>query len=372
MQSKLVKNQICTKCVMDTSDPEIFFNELGLCSHCLKLNENKKWYNQVSNRGGDERLIDLVDSLADTKSVIGISGGADSCFLLHKLYQLGLRPYVVHVDTGWNSVESVRNLSAVLSKMDVDYETIIIDWETMREVQVAFLKSGVINQDIPQDHAIFSSLYNFSLRNRFQNLILGTNFATESVGVQAWGSYAMDGKFVQSIFEAESGKKLTKFPISKIPFDFYSQKVRKKYRIHHPLDLIEYRKDGAIKTLSALYGWRDYGGKHRESTFTAFYQDIFLPIKYGIDKRKMHLSSLIHNGELTRGDAIQVLTTKFHRPNDERNIKDYIARKLQISLDELETYLFPQCVSQQKYRNDMWFLKCVAQLGTVKNKFLSK
>jgi len=372
MQSKLVKNQICTKCVMDTSDPEIFFNELGVCSHCLKLNENNKRHNQVSNRGGDERLIDLVDSLADTKSVIGISGGADSCFLLHKLYQLGLRPYVVHVDTGWNSVESVRNLSAVLSKMDVDYETIVIDWETMRKVQVAFLKSGVMNQDIPQDHAIFSSLYNFSLRNRFQNLILGTNFATESVGVQAWGSYAMDGKFVQTIFEAESGKKLTKFPISKIPFDFYSQKVAKKYRIHHPLDLMEYRKDGAIKTLSALYGWRDYGGKHRESTFTAFYQDIFLPIKYGIDKRKMHLSSLIHNGELTRGDAIQILTTKIHRPNDERNVKDYIARKLQISLDELETYLSPQHASQQKYRNDMWFLKCVAQLGTLKNKFLSK
>ncbi len=356
--------QICTRCVMDTTDPEIEFDSNGVCSHCRRFDEvvRPAW---PSFGAGDpaqlEAMIQRVKAYGQGKRydcVIGLSGGIDSSFVAVKVAEWGLRPLVVHVDAGWNSELAVMNIEQICRRLGFDLVTHVVDWEEMRDMQLAFLRSNLANQDVPQDHAFFAALYGYAEKAGIKYVINGSNFATESILPTAWGYDAMDATHVTAIHKRFGKRARGDFPVVSF-FDFY---VRYPYilkmEILKPLNLLKYDKDGAIKILERDYGWRYYGGKHYESRWTRFFQAYYLPYKFGYDKRKAHLSSLVLSGQMDRMAALEALKAPLYDEKLLMEDKLFIAKKLGLSLSEFEALIeqpvhhyteFPN--HQRKYRH---------------------
>lgn len=334
----------CTRCVMDTTDPEITFDENGVCNHCANFEKIIKpnWHQDVI---GEQKLSEILQKIkVDCKNdeydcVIGLSGGIDSSFLIYKAKEWGLRVLAVHVDAGWNSELAVKNIENVCKYAGYDLHTVVINWDEMRELQIAFLKSGTANQDIPQDHAFFAGLYNYANKFNIKYVLTGSNYATESILPEAWGYDAMDSKFLLDINDKYGKIKLKKFPI----VGFWKLHIYYPYIKHmkviRPLNYIYYNKDEAIKILKEKCGWRYYGGKHHESRFTKFFQAYYLPWKFGYDKRKAHLSSLIVSGFMTREEAVEELKKPLYDPQELLEDKMFIAKKLRVSDEEFEKIL---------------------------------
>ena len=329
--------QTCTFCVMDETDKNIKFDSDGRCDHCKKASS---YYPPIIHTKAEiDAFVTNVRKLRNSKSkydcAIGLSGGVDSAYLLYQLVNWGLRPLVVHIDAGWNSIESVENIQILVKHFQLDLETVIIDWKEMRQLQLAFLKSGVTNQDVPQDHAFFTGLYSVAKKRKIRAVILGSNIASESILPKSWGQSASDGKNIQSIFEAMSGKKLIKYQTRSLYWSILNIEIFKRIVVFSPLDLIDYDKDEAKSFLIAEFGFHDYGGKHSESTFTSYYQKIYLPNRLGVDKRKAHLSSLIVSGKISRENAIQELESELCSKLQERDLRRFVATKLGITIEEL-------------------------------------
>ena len=329
----------CAWCVMDESDPYIVFDEKGFCNHCVKANSAydslRCNLSDFGNRLDNE--LQGVRSRSKGKKydgIVGLSGGVDSSFLLHFLKAKGLNPLVVHVDAGWNSVEAVENIFILVDKLKLDLETKIINWESMRKLQIAYLNSGVMNQDVPQDHAFFASLYDIAIRLGIRDVFLGSNIASESILPRSWGQAAMDGKNLRDIYKAEYSENLVDFSTKTINWVNLNIELGLRIKLHKPLNYIEYDKDSAKKFLIKEYGYQEYGNKHSESTFTSYYQKVYLPNRFGIDKRKAHLSSLIVSGFLSREVAVDVLSMPPCDKLEERNLRRYVASKL--GIDDLK------------------------------------
>lgn len=330
----------CNTCVMDESDVEIVFDSNGMCNHCNKAISNYhsllKNLPRLENQLERELLrIRMRNKESKYHGVIGLSGGVDSSYLLHLLSQNGLKPLVVHVDAGWNSIEAVENIYRLVDKLELDLETIIIKWESMRELQLAYLQSGVVNQDVPQDHAFFASLYRTAVKMRIRDVFLGSNLSSESIMPQSWGQAAMDGKNLKDVYESQHHRKLQNFPTCTLNWLNINVELGLRLRIHKPLNHVEYNKDSAKELLVREYGFREYGNKHSESTFTSYYQKVYLPNRLGIDKRKAHLSALIVSGSLSREEALKILDTKPCNDVEERNLRRFVASKLRISEERL-------------------------------------
>lgn len=353
--------QICDRCVMDTSDPEISFNEKGVCSHCMNFDEekNRVWF---PGKEGEKRLASIVDEIKkeglDKKydSIMGLSGGVDSSFMAYQVSKLGLRPLVVHVDAGWNSELAVKNIENICRKLRFDLYTHVIDWAEIRDLQVAFFRSGVANQDVPQDHAFFASLYHFAVKNRIKYVLSGGNYATESVLPKTWGYNAMDSRHLKSIHKSFGKRKLKSFPIISF-FQYYIYfRYIKGMTVIRPLNYLPYDKLEAKKILADKLGWRDYGCKHGESRFTRFFQCYFLPTRFGYDKRRAHLSSLILSGQMTRDEALRELE---NLPYDESTLRQdfcFITKKLGISEAEFNDLLSMPIRTHREYKsNEIWF-----------------
>lgn len=333
--------QICTRCVMDTTDPEIDFDDHGVCSHCRKFDENIKpmW----PSLGGDQEKLDSMIQTVKTYGkgkrydcIIGLSGGVDSSYLAVKVAEWGLRPLVVHVDAGWNSELAVMNIEQICRRLGFDLVTHVVDWEEMRDMQVAFLRSNLANQDVPQDHAFFAALYGYAEKAGIKYVINGSNFATESILPATWGYDAMDATHVKSIHARFGSRSRGDFPIVSF-FDLYVKyPFILKMEVLRPLNLLPYNKDEAIRKLEKDYGWRYYGGKHYESRWTRFFQAYYLPYKFGYDKRKAHLSSLVVSGQISRSDALEALQVPLYDPKLLVEDKIFIAKKLGISVSEFE------------------------------------
>lgn len=351
----------CTRCVMDTTDPQITFDENGVCNHCRYFDERQKpkWF---PNEIGKKKLNEILQKIKkDCKNdeydcVIGLSGGIDSSYLIYKAKEWGLRVLAVHVDAGWNSELAVKNIENVCKYSGFDLHTIVIDWNEMRELQIAFLKSATANQDIPQDHAFFAALYNYAVKFNIKYVLTGSNYATESILPSAWGYSAMDSKFLLDINDKFGKIKLKKFPIVSFwKLHIYYPYV-KQMKVVSPLNYIYYNKDEAIKTLQEKCGWRYYGGKHHESRFTKFFQAYYLPWKFGYDKRKAHFSSLIVAGFMTREEALEELKKPLYDPKELLEDKKFIAKKLRLSDEEFEKILnapkhdFSEFKSHYKFR----------------------
>ena len=336
--------KICTNCVMDTSDPEITFDSEGVCNHCNNFEKitKKKWY---PNEEGQQRWASIVKKIKnegrnqDYDCIIGLSGGVDSSYLAIKVKEMGLRPLVVHVDAGWNSELAVANIETVVKYCDFDLHTYVVNWEEMRDLQLAYLKSGIANQDAPQDHAYFSSLYHFSVKNGIKYVISGGNLATESIFPTSWHWSAMDADNLHAIHNKFGTKKLRNYKTIGFYELYLYYPFIKKMKTIRPLNFMPYIKSEALEELKEKVGYKEYARKHGESLFTKFFQNYWLPMKFGYDKRKPHLSSLIVSGQMTREEALIEAGRPLYDEKELKDDKEYIAKKLGVSDAEFEKIL---------------------------------
>lgn len=340
-------HRMCVRCVMDTSATEITFDADGVCSFCHYFDSHiKPVLDRARSGEGRKDLEAIAASIKRTgqgkpyDSVLGISGGTDSSYLTVLAKELGLRPLVVHVDTGWNSPESEANVKNLVEKLGLDLEVIRIDWEEMVELQLAFYKASVKNCEIPQDHGFLAAIYKKAADMGLNYILLGTNYATESILPRSYGFNTADLRHILAIHRRFSTRPLRKFPTLSLFERYVYYPVVRKIRVIRPLNYVPYSRAEAKRLLSERYGWQDYGAKHFESVLTRFYQGYYLPTKFGIDKRKAHFSSLILSGQMSRDEALEELK-KPPYPSEELLQRDKmeIARKLGISLEEWERIL---------------------------------
>ena len=335
------KYQMCSRCVMDSTDPEIVFDDKGICNHCYEFDDvtSKRWF---PNDKGKKKLGEIFEKIKqegknnDYDCIIGLSGGVDSSYLALVMKEYGLRPLVVHVDAGWNSELAVHNIEQIVKYCGYDLHTHVMDWQEVKDLQLAYFKSGVANQDVVQDHAFFASLYHFAVQNNIKYVISGGNIATESVFPKSWHHAAMDAINLKAIHKRFGERKLIHYKtISFFKYYFYYPFI-KGMTVIRPLNFMPYHKGEALEVLKKQVGYKEYGRKHGESRFTKFFQNYYLPRKFNMDKRRPHLSSHILSGELTRVQALGELQKTLYDEIELREDKAYIAKKLGLSVDELD------------------------------------
>jgi len=336
--------QICNRCIMDTSDPEIKFDDMGNCNHCTSALDRvkKNWY---PDKNGEKIFAGIIEKIKreernnEFDCIIGLSGGVDSSYLAYFAVNKGLRPLVVHVDCGWNSEQAVKNIENVVKTLKIELHTFVVNWEEMKDLQRAFFKASLPDQDIPQDHAIFAALYNFADKNKIKYVFNGLNFATESIMPGNWGYQAMDYRHLKSIHKKFGEKKLNDYPHVNFFKRYIYYTLIKKMKIINPLNYIDYRKDEVIETMKRELGWQYYGGKHHESRFTKFFQSYYLPVKFNFDKRRAHLSSLIVSGQISRDEALNKMKENVYAENEIENDLEYVAKKLDWSPTEFKAII---------------------------------
>jgi N-acetyl sugar amidotransferase len=298
----------CTRCVMDTTDPEIVFDEQGRCNHCTGalLRLGKQLLADDARAEALNRLVETARAEGRGKPydcIIGVSGGVDSCYTAIRTKELGLRPLAVHLDNGWNSELAVFNIKALLDRTGIDLVTHVINWEEFRDLQLSFLKASVANCEIPTDHAIFASLFRAARRFEVRFILTGSNLATESIMPSAWGHYNQDLRHLKALHRRFGSVPLETLPTLSL-VDYVHFVVLRRIRQVPFLNFVTYDKAAAKERLARDFGWRDYGGKHYESVWTRFFQGYYLPQKFGFDKRKAHLSSMICFGSISREEAL--------------------------------------------------------------------
>lgn len=333
--------QECTFCVMDTTDPRIEFDAMGRCNHCRDFERvaEEHWF---PNEEGGRRLDGILDRIRaegrgkQYDSILGLSGGVDSSYLALKVHEWGLRPLVVHVDGGWNSELAVQNIERVVKHTGFELHTHVVDWEDMRALQLSYLRAAVPNQDVPQDHAFFAGLYHFAVRNDVKFVLNGGNLATEGIFPTSWHGPAMDSINLKDIHRRFGDRPLKNYPtIGVFRYFVWYPLVRGMTPIR-PLNYVPYSKDIAIAYLQDTVGWRAYERKHGESLFTKFFQNYYLPTKFGLDKRRPHLSSLIVAGSLTRDEAAKKLAEPLYDPAELKRDREYLSRKLRLGPEGFE------------------------------------
>lgn len=372
-----IKYQVCTRCVMDTTDPEISFDEMGVCNHCQTFDEvtSKRWF--PSEEGG-EKLKGVFAKIKqegegqEYDCIIGLSGGVDSSYLALVMKDYGLRPLVVHVDAGWNSELAIYNIEQIVKHCGYDLHTHVMDWQEIKDLQLAYLKAGVANQDVVQDHAFFASLYHFAIQNNIKYVISGGNIATESVFPKAWHHAAMDSINLKAIHKKFGKRKLLQYKtIGFLKYYFYYPFV-KGMTVIRPLNFMPYKKNDAQETLKEKVGYKEYGRKHGESRFTKFFQNYYLPRKFNMDKRRPHLSSQILSGELTRDEAIEELQKPLYDEIELREDKVYIAKKLGIPVEELDRLIDEAGHDYSEYPNWDFRYKVMLKVKDVVQKVLGR
>lgn len=348
--------QICSRCVMDTSDHQINFDKNGVCNHCLEFDSNtvKRWF---PNNEGQVRLNALFDTIRrsgrnkEYDCIIGLSGGVDSSYLALVMKDSGLRPLVVHVDAGWNSELAVFNIEQVVKYCGYDLHTHVMDWLEIRDLQLAYLKAGVANQDVPQDHAFFAALYHYAVQNKIKYVISGGNIATESVFPMSWHHSAMDAINLRAIHRKFGNRPLIHYKtISFFKYYFHYPFV-KGMTVVRPLNFMPYNKGHAVKELKEKVGYKEYGRKHGESRFTKFFQNYYLPEKFNQDKRRPHLASQILSGEVTRDEALAELKKPLYDDLELREDTLFVAKKLGISPEELEYFIKADSYDYTEFAN---------------------
>jgi N-acetyl sugar amidotransferase len=353
------KYQICTKCVMDTSDSKITFDENGVCDHCNDFEKNVKpnWHTDERGRLELKATVDKIKVSGkknDFDCLLGLSGGVDSSFMLHlAVKEFGLKPLVFHVDGGWNSELAVHNIQMMIDKLGLDLYTEVINWEEMKDFQLAFFKSGVPHIDIPQDHAFIATLYKFADKYNIKYILNGGNISTECVrNPMEWLYYGTDMAQLNDIIRRFGTRELKTYPFSSIfRHKFYLRYIR-GVRVVRPLNFMPYIKSEALNLLEREYDWKPYPQKHFESRFTKFYEGYWLPERFGFDTRKVQYSSLILTGQMSREEAVEKLKEPAY---DREKIEDefnYIATKLSITPDELRGYFNMEKKFYWDYKNN--------------------
>lgn len=348
--------QQCTYCVMDTTDPEISFDENGQCHHCrayLQKVRNLTYQGESS----DQQLQTIAEKIKKTGKnrpydcVIGVSGGVDSSYTCYVAKKLGLRPLAVHMDNGWNSEEAVRNIKAICNNLNIDYVSHVLNWEEFKDIQLAFLKASIVEMEIPTDVAIPHSLHKVAAENNIKYILSGGNMAGEAILPRTWFYYPKDSKLLKSIHRQFGTKKIRSYPT----FDYIDEiyyKFFKGIRILYPLNYVPYSKPAAMKTLKKELGWVEYGGVHHESMFTRIVLSYLQPLKFNVDYRKCTLSAQICNGLISHEEALAKLEQPAYDSNAIQEDKAYVAKKFGLSLSEFEEILSLPPKSYRDYPNN--------------------
>lgn len=337
--------KICSKCVMDSSDIKIIFDDQGVCDHCNTFLKEilPKW----NPEGLDESsLYSLAEQIKkdgqgkDFDCIMGMSGGVDSSYLLYlAVEKLGLRPLVFHVDAGWNSQEAVHNIERMVDGLGLDLYTAVINWEEMKDLQLSFFKAGVSHIDTPQDHSFFATMYKFAAEHGVKNILTGGNYSTECIrNPLEWMYYQSDSRQLKDIHARFGTSPLKEYPVTNILWHKVYLPYFKGIKVIRPLDFMVYNKEDATKLLEDKFGYQRYPQKHFESRFTRFYEGYWLPQKFGYDTRKVQFSSLILTGQMTREEALEELDRPAMTDLQVRQEFEYIANKLCISVEELQGY----------------------------------
>jgi N-acetyl sugar amidotransferase len=357
--------QICTRCVMDTTDPDIQFDANGMCNHCHTYDMMIKKY-VLTGDVGRHRVQEIVNQIKKDGAgkqydcVIGVSGGVDSTFTAYKVKQLGLRPLAVHLDNGWDSELAVKNIENICRKLGIDLDTIVLDWEEFRDLQLAFLKASTPDSEIPSDHAIVAAMSHKAKAIGVKYVVAGYNVRTETHLPSAWSQGHYDWRYISSIHKQFGSIQLKTFVHLDAMYFFLPIKQQKFVNI---LDYLDYSKKEAIPILEKELDWQNYGNKHHESIYTRWYQGYWLPRKFGYDKRRTHMSSLICSGEMVRAKALEILDTPPYSPSMQEEDTAYVVKKLGITDEELNRILNLPKKSYWDYPNYGWVIHTRAYLG---------
>ena len=338
------QRQTCSRCILDTSDdPDIVFDERGVCNHCLTYDrvarERLSWGEQRTSRL--ESLLEEVKASGrnhDYDCVVGASGGVDSTYVAYLAKNFGLRALVVHCDNGWNSELAVKNIENIVKRLEYDLFTYVINWEEFKDLQLSYLKASVVDIEALTDHAIVASLFQVAARRRIKYILSGENMVTEGVLPAHWVHNKNDLMNIKAIHRRFGRLPLKTFPTLGLARKLYYQKAR-GIRYVPFLNYVDFVKEDAKKIIAEELGWRDYGGKHYESIFTRFYQSYILPVKFGIDKRKSHLSTLVCSGQMTREEALEHIKEE---PIDADRLfadKEYIVKKFGLTADSFDALM---------------------------------
>lgn len=336
--------QQCAISVMDTiADPHITFDEKGICNYYYEYLQKEKDF-VLKGEAGIKKVQELVEKIkADGKGkkydcITGISGGVDSTYLCLQAKKLGLRTLVVHFDNGWNSELAVKNIENIIGKLGFDLYTLVVDWNEFKDLQLAYLKASVVDIEALTDHAIAGTLYKLAAENNIKYILSGYNIVTEATLPKYWVFSKTDDTNIKDIH-----KKFGKVPLKTYPF--FGLKQKKMYAALKGIDTInllnylDYNKQAVKEMISKELGWRDYGGKHYESVFTRFYQGYILPVKFGIDKRKAHLSDLIYSGQITKAQALDELQKPIMEKEQLEQDYAFVLKKFNLTETEFEAII---------------------------------
>ena len=355
--------QRCTRCVMDTTDSKIDFDEDGVCDHCRNFDKNIKPFWNAHEENTDE-LMELAAKIRkagegkEYDCILGLSGGADSSYLAYIAKEvMHIRPLIFVVDTGWNLNVAVENIEKIVKGLDLDMYTEVINWKEMSDLQLSFFKAQISSQDFPQDHAIFAGLYNYAVKHHIKYVLTGSNSATEFIRPPVEWLYLNDLRMAKDIHKKYGKRPLTTFPTCGM------LKYRILYRYFYgmkrvyPLDYVVYNKSEVEKMLHEKYGWMRYENKHYENVFTRFFEGYYLPHKFGFDTRKNVYSNQILAGTMKRDEALELLKKPSYDPDLMEQDKEYIAKKLGISTEEFDEIIAGENKTPLDYKNSMWLLK---------------
>jgi N-acetyl sugar amidotransferase len=356
-----MKNEIqcCTRCVMDTSAIDITFNKEGICNYCTDFLAR---YQPMQQKNADQKEKELREFINTIKSVgngkrydciIGLSGGVDSSWALVKAVKLGLRPLAVHMDNGWNSELAQNNIANLVRTLNIDLHTHVIDWPEYRGLMQAFFDADVIDVELLYDNAMLGVNYRLAAKYGIKFILAGTNQATEGMALpKKWNWFKLDKKNIKLISKKFGGPSLSTFPAFST-LDFVWFEFVKKVRWISFLDYFEYNKSEVLDILERDYGYTRYPYKHYESIFTRFYQGYILPEKFNVDKRKLHLGTLVAGGQMTREEAVEILQKPaFISESLFNEDKQYFLKKMGWTSDELNAYINRPQIFHEEYGSE--------------------
>lgn len=350
----------CHRCIMDKTDPNITFDDRGWCDYCnnFEATIRPNWHSGT----GDQQVLQTMAAAIrqdgqqfDFDCIIGLSGGLDSSYAAYIAKEkMGLRPLLFHVDAGWNTDQAVGNIEKLVDGLGLDLYTEVVNWEAVKRMQVAFLRSGIPDQDLVQDAAFFSCLYKFARKHKIKHIITGSNFSTECCREpEEWGGYLGIDKTLFGDIWAKCGdsKPIEDFPLVDIlVYKVWYQKLL-GMKVHHPLNLVPYVKKDAEDELEQRFGWQRFKHKHHESRFTRFYEDYWLPRRFGFEKRRAHFSSLIMTGQMTRDQALERIAKPEMDDHFLTQEFEYVAHKLGLTVTELKAIFDSPKKTFRDYKN---------------------
>jgi N-acetyl sugar amidotransferase len=336
--------QQCAITVMDTiADDDIRFDDKGICNYYYDFKRAEQ--EQVfSDRQGREKLNEIVAAIKEAGKnkpydcIMGLSGGVDSTYVAYQAKQLGLRPLAVHFDNGWNSELAVKNIENIVSRLQLDLHTLVVDWEEFKDIQLSYMKASVVDIEVVSDHGIFTTLYKLAKKHKIKYILSGNNVATEYIMPRSWLFNKMDHVNLRSIHKQFGTVPFKTYPVYDTALKKYINDIL-QIKTVTILNYLPYNKKAVKELIAKELGWKDYGGKHYESIFTKFYQAYILPTKFHIDKRKAHLSTLICSGQMTKEDALKELAQPLYTPEALKLDYEYVLKKLGLGTAAFEAIM---------------------------------